>query len=160
MNDDQWLQAFLPVRNSRLRNATKLAPSAFFAFTASTHSLQDAILPQCFRDLEDVSQTHSMAIWKSLSSAEVPVPALQHVQKAWDGLIGSKIQAEILSRASDVNDMARLLAAASPHSGDWLHASPISSIGLRLDNEMIRVSVGLRLGVKTCELHTCPCQRW
>ena len=47
------------------------------------------------------------------------------------------IQAEIWGRASDVIDKTRLLAAASPHSGDWLHGPPISSIGLRLDNEMI-----------------------
>ena len=161
LSDDQWLQASLPVRNGGLgiRNATKLAPSAFLASAASTRSLQDAILPQRFQAKEDISQTHSLAIWKSLSSAEVPAPALQHVQKAWDGLIASKIQAEIWGRASDVIDKARLLAAASPHSGDWLHAPPISSIGLRLDNEMIRVSVGLRLGAKICEPHTCHCQK-
>ena len=97
-----------------------------------------------------------MTIWKSLSSFEVPAPRLQHVQKAWDGLIAFKIQAEILGRASDVSDKARLQAAASPH---WLQAPPISSIGLRLDNDMIKVSVGLRLGVKTCEPHTVLVKR-
>ena len=117
MNDDQWLQASLPVRNGGLgiRNATKLAPSVFLASAASTRSLQDAILPQCFRALEDISQTQTMAIWKSLSSAEVLASRLQHVQKAWDELISSKIQTEILGTASDVNYKARLLAVASPH---------------------------------------------
>ena len=73
--------------------------------------------------------------------------------------MASKIQAEILDRASVVNDKARLLAAVSSHPEDWLDVPPISAVGLRLDNEMIRVSVGLRLGVKICEPHTCPCQK-
>ena len=37
-------------------------------------------------------------------------------------------------------------AAAAPHSGDWLHAIPIISCGLRLDDESVRVAVGLWLG--------------
>ena len=83
---------------------------------ASMRSLQNAILSQHFRALEYVSQIHSITIWKSPSSAEVPAPTLQHVQKPWDGLIASKFQAEILGMASDVSDKARLLATASPHS--------------------------------------------
>ena len=46
---------------------------------------------------------------------------------------------------------------SAPHSGDWLHAIPISSCGLRLDDEAVRVAVGLRLGAKLCEPHVCPC---
>ena len=45
----------------------------------------------------------------------------------------------------------------APHSGDWLFALPISSCGLRLSNDAVRVAVGLRLGVKICEAHTCSC---
>jgi hypothetical protein len=40
---------------------------------------------------------------------------------------------------------------------DWSHALPISSCGLRLDDEAIRVAVGLRLGTKLCEPHLCIC---
>ena len=43
------------------------------------------------------------------------------------------------------------------HSTDWLHALSISSCGLRLDNEAIRVAVGLRLGLELCQPHSCPC---
>jgi hypothetical protein len=38
-----------------------------------------------------------------------------------------------------------------------LHALPIASCGLRLDNEAIRVAVSLRLGANLCDPHTCPC---
>lgn len=45
----------------------------------------------------------------------------------------------------------------SPHSSDWLFALPVSACGLRLDNEAIRVAVGLRLGLPLCQAHLCPC---
>ena len=40
---------------------------------------------------------------------------------------------------------ASFLAASSQHSGDWLFALPIVSCGLKLDDEAVRVAVGLRL---------------
>ena len=40
-------------------------------------------------------------------------------------------------------------------SGAWLNALPISSLGLRMDNNTIRVAVGLRLGSSLCRPHTC-----
>ena len=44
----------------------------------------------------------------------------------------------------------------SPHSGAWLQAWPITACGLRLDDEAIRVAVGLRLGVSLCTpTHVC-----
>ncbi len=54
-------------------------------------------------------------------------------------------------------DNNKHLAAASKYSGDWLHEKPITSCGLLLDDESIRVAVGLRLGADICESHTCVC---
>jgi hypothetical protein len=47
------------------------------------------------------------------------------------------------------------LAATAAHSGDWLHAIPISACGLRLNNEALRVAVGLRLGAELCQPYRC-----
>ena len=52
---------------------------------------------------------------------------------------------------------ASFLVASSQHSGDWLFALPIASCGLRLDDEAVRVAVGLRLGLDLCTPHQCHC---
>ena len=52
-----------------------------------------------------------------------------------------------------------IIAVSAPLSGDWLHALPISSCGLRLDDEAFRVALELHLGVRLCEpisIHTAP----
>ena len=64
---------------------------------------------------------------------------------------------ELLDNAVDQRDRARLLASQAAHSADWMYALPISTLGLRLSNEAVRVAVGIRLGVKVCEQHKCPC---
>ena len=62
--------------------------------------------------------------------------------------------------ASDV-DRARLKAACapppSPHSGDWLQAPPIASVGLLLSDEEIRLAMAYRLGTRACSPYTCAC---
>ena len=64
----------------------------------------------------------------------------------------------LVSHCNNKIDKARLKAAAAPHSGDWLNAIPISSVGLRLLDEAIRVAVGHCLGSPTCHPHTCVCE--
>ena len=74
-------------------------------------------------------------------------------KKVWDSIVASE-QAELLSRANSNTDKEPLLASASSHSGDWLQSPLITAVGL--DNETIRVA-GYRLGLRTCEHHTCAC---
>ena len=87
----------------------------------------------------------------------LPDAASSMKQKTWDkpGVQQDKIS--VWNSASDDFQTTRLTAVSAPHSGDWLHARPISSCGLRLDDEAIRVAVGLRLGVDLCHPHRCPC---
>ena len=44
---------------------------------------------------------------------------------------------------------------SSLHSVDWLFAMPISSYGLRLDDEAVRIGVYLRFGLTLCVPHHC-----
>ena len=74
-----------------------------------------------------------------------------------DGRVNQITHSELLVNFPDTQNRARLLAVSAPHSGDWLNALPISSCGLRLDDEAVRVAIGLRLGANLCEPHTCVC---
>ena len=77
----------------------------------------------------------------------------------------SALGMHLVSHASETNwkgflgelDQARLVALMVPHSSDWLFALPITSCGLRLFGEPVRVAVGLRLVFNICEPHTCRC---
>ena len=43
------------------------------------------------------------------------------------------------------------------HTVVTVYVLPISSCGLRLDNDAIRVAISLRLGTNLCDPHICPC---
>jgi len=143
LNDDQWAQASLPVRNGGLGicSAQILAPSAFLASAASTLELQQSILPPSIQTLADKSTDTVELSWAALSGASKPTGEQFRIQKAWDGLASANHVTRILAGTSSDTDKARLLAASSPHTGDWLHAPPIASVGLRLSDEAVRVAV-------------------
>ena len=86
---------------------------------------------------------------------EHQIPADSNTQRAWDAP-GVKDVTSLFTNCCEV-DRARLLAVSATHSSDWLHVLPIASCGLRLDNEDVRVAIGLRLGTAICEPHICPC---
>ena len=67
----------------------------------------------------------------------------------------SALAESLLENAPDPRARARLLASATKESGAWLNVLPISSLGLRMDNDTIRVAAGLRLGAPLCMPHSC-----
>jgi hypothetical protein len=78
-------------------------------------------------------------------------------QKAWDNPCCRQMAMTLLDSTADKATRARLLASVEDTSGVWLQTIPISSIGLKLSDEAIRIAVGLRLGVNLCEPHVCSC---
>ena len=78
-------------------------------------------------------------------------------QQFLDNLVVVKKFAILLQYQTDGFGKARLPAAASKHSADWLHAIPITSCGLRLDDDAVRIAVGLRLCADICQPHSCCC---
>ena len=86
-----------------------------------------------------------------------PAGKLANKQSSWDKHTVEATYATLLAAQPDNYNKARLLAASATHSGDWLNALPITSCGLRLDDEAVRVAIGLRLGANLCEPHQCPC---
>ena len=61
----------------------------------------------------------------------------------------------LLENAPDALSRARLMATSAKESGAWVNALPISSLGLRMDDDTVRISVGLRLGTTLCRPHAC-----
>jgi hypothetical protein len=158
LSDLNWIQASLPVKDGGLgiRSVALLAPSAFLASAAATLSLQSQILPVDFNQTDRLRDVTS-DIWVVRHGTEVPMEPENAKQNVWDAAsvkTGSRL---LFEHFTDPHHRARLLACQAPHSGDWLNAWPISSCGLRLDDEAIRVAAGLRLGVNLCAIHECPC---
>ena len=82
-------------------------------------------------------------------------PSSPSSQKAWDSILSKQRQLGLLSHTTDCHNRSRLLAAAAPHSGEWLNALPSASLGLKLTNEQVRIAVALRLGLHIAEPHKC-----
>jgi len=130
-----------------------LALPAFVASAASTLPLQDAILMNCA--CSNNSAFQKLSLW---SSAFGPLPEdLPPKQPFWDrpGVLADP--ALVKSQMNPPLQQASFLAASSLHSGDWLLALPRASCGLRLDDEAVRVAVGIRLGLPICVPHECQC---
>ena len=75
--------------------------------------------------------------------------------QSWDCPSIEKDWASIESGLTAIQ-RASFNAARSRHSGDWLLALPITSCGLKLDDEAVRVAVGI-LALKLCVPHQCRC---
>ena len=108
-------------------------------------------------ELDDLSIPEAEAAWFDLSGCDKPATESAHIQRAWDRSIARQCEISISSQAGTDVDKARLLAASTPHSADWLSAPPIASVGLRLADEEVRIAVAHRLGCKACEPHDCGC---
>ena len=64
---------------------------------------------------------------------------------------------QLLSLCQSNLDKARILAVSAPHAGDWLLAIPLANCGLLLENEELRIAVGIRIGAPVCLPHECVC---
>ena len=61
-----------------------------------------------------------------------------------------------LKDSADRLDVTRLSIISGPNRGaEWLNAVPMKSCGLALNNEEMRINVGLRLGAKLMREHPC-----
>ena len=86
-----------------------------------------------------------------------PDSSCSRMQKLWDSPCCQWTAANLLTSAQSPSDKARLLASTELTSGAWLKAVPLPSLGLKLDDDSVRIAVGLRLGVNICAAHECIC---
>ena len=159
LEDEQWIQATLPVKNGGLgiRKAIQIAPSAYLASAFGSANLVYSILPPRLQRVSDPCEGQAMAAWLATGGSTPSIGASTGSQRMWDQEIVTNTFNQVLSMAPDDYTRARLLAVSSLHAGDWLNAPPIKAVGLRMSNNAIRVATGLRLGANLCRSHTCRC---
>ena len=153
-----WSQA-IGFSGLEIRSTAQLAPFSFLASAAvffnpypPYHSI---IFPSYFRTLsytfvdvglEVLSRGHDHPPLPSLADRNQKACDFPHVQQNYFNLLDS---------TTDSKSHARLLAAATRDSGAWLNAIPVSLLGLWKYDDIIRVAVGLRLGIALSEPHQC-----
>ena len=152
-----YIYSTLPVKYGGLgiRSAVQLAPSAFLASAAASSNLVHQILPDRLRGASYTSREEALAAWRQGSDLNPPSDPASHHQKNWDLPKVLEAAGSLLEKAPDVQSRARLLAASNKESGAWLNTLPVSSLGLRMDDDTIRVAVGLCLGIPLCHPHKC-----
>ena len=97
----------------------------------------------------------ALTMWSQGHENPPPSGTAAHVQKSWDMCKVVTTAESLLKNASHDMARARLLAVSTKEYGAWLHALPISSVGLRMDDNTVRVAAGLQLGSTLCCPHTC-----
>ena len=152
-----WTQACLPVGMGGLgiRRSEDVALPCFLASTNSTQALVKLLIPQRHHGHYEAFIASSLLEWRSCFP-DVTFPNERGSQRVWDVALSSHKCAEML-RTADQFERARLLAAAAPRSGAWLHAVPAKSLGLLLDRETLRTAVSYRVGSDICLPHPCRC---
>ena len=156
-DDPCWLQATLPVWCGGLgiRRASHLAPTAFLASADGALSLMLDLLPAHLSTTQYEERDFALRVWKQDLPPEMPAPTTSSRQKVWDRPRIDALFDTILTLCNDDESKARLLAAGSAESGAWLNAPPVSSLGLRMSDEAIRIAVGLRVGAPLGQPHQC-----
>ena len=136
-----------------------MASRALLAFLASAAAKHTSTVssPTQQSSQPDLHRDNLLSTWlTSFSSTTFAFPS-DGKQNAWDKPVIAADVAAVKSHFCNSFNTARLLAVSAPHSGDWLHTLPLATCGLKLDNEAIKIAVGLRLGVNLCEPRQCPC---
>ena len=151
LNDTMWKQATLPVKHGGLglRSAADVSLPAFISSCMQSRELSFEI-----SGLEEIAGIESAtALWAQVTGGASHPDSCS--QEKWDSPLIDRAKNLIIASAVDDTNRARLLAATSGNSGDWLNALPIPTLGLLLSESELRISVSLRLGTDIVHPHAC-----
>ena len=113
-----------------------------------------AILSASIAGADDTKVFNINIMWSCLANMIEPSDLSKHIRRAWDTPVITATYNIMMYTSQSLVDTARLIAVVTPHAGDWLHASPLTAMGLWLSDKAIRVSIGCQLGTIICRLHT------
>ena len=157
LDEVAWVQASLPIRVGGLgiRSVVMLASSAFLASAAATSDLQKTILGENWMTPDSVISTVLQVHWCNEFNAPPPEGSLAKKQKEWDSPAVAKAAKMAVHGSCSRPNWSSSTFGSGSTTCERLNALPVASCGLRLDDESIRVAIGLRLGSKICEPHEC-----
>ena len=150
-SDPAWIQATLPVKYGGLgvRSAVTLAPCAFLASASACYDLIHQILPDRLHGCPYPSFNKGLALWQEgLISPPPPGNSFFNAKT-------SEILTSLLNSIDDASSKICILSATRKESQAWIHGLLSSSLAQEMDNEVVRIAIGLRLGVPLCVPHTC-----
>ena len=155
MEDSVWIQSSLPIKMGGLgiRRVSDVAiPAYLSSVCAVSRGVQSMVPPGIFNQENSFFNT-AKERWRILAESEPPTNLSS--QKEWDMPVCKKILDSLLASAPSDKDKARLLAVSSTNASDWLNALPIPSLGLKLDDNSLKIACALRLGATICQPHNC-----
>lgn len=156
IDDKVWSEATLPIqeRGFGIRLIKELATPAYLA---SVHCFQ-AFISGLVDFNVDYAPESPLTVWSAKAVSAPPVVGDRTYQKVWDNIITKRHWAKV-DQCADKDNMhtARRLAVATPESAAWLSASPTSVLGTPFDDDVFRMSVGLRLGSKPSSFYIGKC---
>ena len=123
---------------------------ALLDFLASAFGASD-FLTTIFSDtFEDVLFTKALEKWLSLMNEQLKT------QKSWTQPVFVKSAQDLISRMDDKRSKV-FNAHQGKFGSQWLNVVPCKNLGLNLDDQQLRISIGLRLGANICVAHRCHC---
>ena len=127
---------------------------ALTAFLASAFGASDFLTTIFSGTFEDVSFTKALEKWLSLTNEQES--PLDGTQKNWTQPALVETAQDLFSRMDDKRSKI-FNAHQSKFGSQWLNVVPCKNLGLKLDDQQLRISIGLRLGANICVAHTCHC---
>ena len=81
---------------------------------------------------------------------------LDGTQRNWTQPVYIKTARDLVSRMDDKGSKF-LNAHQGKFGSQWFNVVPCKNLGLKLDDQQLRISIRLRLGANSCVAHTCHC---
>ena len=156
-NDPAWIQATLPVKYGGLgvRSVVTLAPCAFLASASACYDLIHQILPDRLRGCPYPSFHESLSFWQQMHNSPPPSGEASFNLNTWEDPCYKNIMTSHVNSKVDASSRIRILSSAKDESQAWIHGLLSSSLVQKMDNEVVRIAIGLRLGVPLCPPHRC-----
>ena len=158
LDDTMWSQASLPTSKGGLgvRQAVDLALPSFLGSTHATEQLVLSLLPENEPNQEDL-MAEAIVLWREKTGCDLPLDHCRGIQRTWNNALTERVYQNLLEATSDPCSIAHLQATATKESGAWLNALPVSYFGTKLDNNAVRIAIGLRLKAAIVEEQKCIC---